>query len=58
MTHKFHRGYKFKTPIGRIIEIVNYDDTDELYICHCTTIPGLSIEYWDEKEIEEKERVE
>ncbi len=57
MAHKFHRGYKFKTELGRIWEVVNYNDTDDLYICCCKEMNNL-ITYWEEKKIEREEKVE
>lgn len=48
---KFKRGYKF-IPQGsmREWEVVNYDDTDDLYICKCKSMGNL-ITYFEEKEI-------
>ena len=52
---KFHRGYKF-IPQGsmREWEVINYDDTDNLYICKCKSMGNL-ITYFEEKEIEKGE---
>jgi hypothetical protein len=53
---RFHRGYKFKTELGRVWEVINYDDTDDLYICCCKEMDNLTT-YWEEKEIEREEKI-
>jgi hypothetical protein len=53
---RFYRGYKFKSKTGAMWEIVNYDDTDDLYICKCIKGNGCSfkgaITYFAVKDIE------
>lgn len=55
MAHKFHRGYKFKNEYGRVWEVINYDDTDDLYLCLCREFGNL-VDYWEEKDIERMEK--